>query len=416
MLDRSEQSAAAAAQKHKRLFFVANCTCSPLIGGGDIHFFHMAEGAIAGGFDVSFFGGHALQKHLEARGLAARVILTDQKPLAKVDMVHLKGQIILFFDYVGRFFRTLPLLKRIQPDDLAYAVTDYWFDAWPAAFSRARAKMLVLGMDSPTLREIALRTRPDVPATRVTSIYYWLSQNISLRLFRRCRNKKVFYVHPLMRPRLLRLGYAESELVFISNGLNLEVAASIPAQPRKYDVAWTGRVHRQKGVDDLLGALKHLAQKIPDFRAILIGRLQDQLGPRIEELGLTNQVEFSGFVSEEEKFRLLKSSRLFLMPSHYESWGIVIGEALGSDVPVVAYKLDAYPAIFGELVQYVPCFDQNRFQQVAADAVVALRKGKNLLAPDALDEFKKRNSWSTAQKIFCETARELAAQTGMGTG
>jgi hypothetical protein len=64
---------------------------------------------------------------------------------------------------------------------------------------------MILGMDCPTLSEIIFQTRPDVKSVRLPSIHYWLSQNLALRLFRRCKNKN-FYVHEAMKPRLLKMG------------------------------------------------------------------------------------------------------------------------------------------------------------------------------------------------------------------
>src|SRR4029077_2659721 len=160
-------------------------------------------------------------------------------------------------------------------------------------------------------------------------------------------------VHEAMKPRLLRMGYHESELVYISNGIDVRQADSVPDQEKIYDAVWTGRVHKQKGIEDLLATLVFLAAKLENFRAVIIGSAKKTLAPQIEALGIGDKVHFSGYVTEEEKFQLLKSSRLFLMPSHYECWGIVIGEALACGVPVVAYDVWAYRPIFGDFVRYV---------------------------------------------------------------
>jgi len=86
---------------------------------------------------------------------------------------------------------------------------------------------------------------------------------------------------------------------------------AVPAQPRVYDAVWIGRVHRQKGIDDLLNTLAHLAQCVPHFKCIFIGNLRESMGPMIAARGLERHVEFSGFVSEEEKIRLFKRAGYF---------------------------------------------------------------------------------------------------------
>lgn len=390
------------AKPKSRIIFVANCVYGDHIAGGDIHFFQMAQAAIAAGYEVHFFGGQALKEHLKKQGIAAEQTCTDQKKLPALDAGALAGQLRLLLNYLGRFWRTLLRLREIQPGDTAYAVTDYWFDAWPVIFSRARTKLMILGMDAPTLKEIIWRTRPDVTASRLNSIYYWASQNLSLLLFRLIRNKKLFYVHPAMKPRLLRLGYRENELVFISNGMDLKTAEQVPPQKKEFDVIWLGRVHRQKGIDDLLATLVALSRGIENFRAVLVGRL-DELAPRLAEFKLSQYVTLTGMVSEKEKFRLFKSSRVFLMPSRQESWGIVIAEALVCAVPVMAYDLPAYRPIFGGLIDYVPPFDFEVFKTKSLQAVEKARRGEMVLDAPALEALKSEHSWAAAGCRFTAT-------------
>jgi glycosyltransferase involved in cell wall biosynthesis len=383
----------------RRIVFIANCVYGDHVAGGDIHFFHMAQAAIGAGYEVHFFGGQALKGHLEKRKIAVAQTCTDNKKISALNAESFSGQLRLLLNYLGRFCRTLFKLSEIRRDDAAYAVTDYWFDAWPVIFSRAQKKLMVLGMDAPTLREIVFRSRPDVTAVRLNSVYYWLSQNISLRLFRFCKNKKLFYVHPDMKTHLLKMGFRESEIVFISNGMNLKTAEQVPPQKKEFDVVWLGRVHRQKGIDELLAALVALSKEIKNFRAVLVGKL-DELAPRLKESNLSGCVTLAGLVSEEEKFRLFKASRVFLMPSRQESWGIVIAEALVCGVPVVAYDLPAYRPIFGDLVDYAPCFDFEIFKTKSLETVEKARRGEIIVNAQKLAALKSEHSWEAAEKRF----------------
>ena len=394
--------------KKRQVHFVANCVYADHVAGGDIHFFNMAQATVEAGYPLHFFGGHALQGHLQRRKIDATLTLTDLQQAKGINMESLGGQIRLFNDYRGRLRGTLRQLNEIGPEDMAYSVTDYWFDTLPVIKSKAKRKLMVLGMDAPSLKQVITRTRPDVAASRINSIYYWTSQNLSLLRFQRLPNKRLFYVHPSMEPRLLNIGYAKSEIVFISNGFDLETAESVPDQQEEYDVVWVGRYHRQKGIDDLLATLRTLAQQVKGFRAVFVGKLENDLRPAVEAAGLGANVHFAGLVSEYEKFRLFKASRLFLMPSTYESWGIVIGEALACRIPVVAYDLAAYRPIFGDLVNYVPCFDLKQFQDAASRVLLNARSGKVELNERDLQKLKDEHSWAAARKRFQRTLDEFA--------
>jgi glycosyltransferase involved in cell wall biosynthesis len=320
--------------------------------------------------------------------------------MPKTDTGVLGGQMKLFRDFHRRYQRTMAALDTISSDDFVYAVSDYWFDVLPVVRCMAKHKLMVLHMEAPRLGEIAARSRPDVDVLRAASLHYWGSQEYSLRRFCRCSPKHIFFLHPAMKPRLARLGVREDEMTYVSYGLEVTLNESVPAPPREFDVVWIGRVHRQKGIDDLLATIDFLTQRLENFRAVFIGNVKDALAPEVEKRGLAKHVTFSGFVSETEKIRLFKASRLFLMPSRHEGSPRVIGESIIAATPVVAYDIPNYRPVFGDYVRYVPPFDLAAFQSAAEDQIKKMRAGDNYLDHLDLAEFKRANSWETTQHKF----------------
>jgi glycosyltransferase involved in cell wall biosynthesis len=136
------------------------------------------------------------------------------------------------------------------------------------------------------------------------------------------------------------------------------------------------------------------------FRAVIIGNVREALQGEVRNRGLQDHVEFSGFVSEEEKIRLFKSSGLFLMPSRHEGSPRVIGESIICATPVVAYDIPNYRPVFGDFVRYVPPFDLPAFQQAAEREILNMRRGENYLDRMNLAQFKLENSWETTQARF----------------
>ena len=383
-----------------KIHFIANGIFKTTIAGGDIHFLKLAEAATRAGHELNFFGGHALKEVLAAHNIPGNVTLTDAAPMLGTNQSTPSGQFALFRDFFRRYRRTMRLLDQIAPDDFVYAVSDYWFDVLPAVRSAARRKAMVLHMEAPRLGQILTRSRPDVDAMRLASLHYWASQEWSLRRFAGCEAKQVFYLHPLMAARLRNLGVREQEMTLVSYGLDLAATDAVAPQARVYDAVWIGRVHRQKGIEDLLAALVFLSKRFEDFRAVFIGNVRDSLFPRIKELGLEKCIEFSGFVSEEEKIRLFKASRVFLMPSKHEGSPRVIGESIIAGTPVVAYDIPNYRPLFGDFVRYAPAFDLEAFQQTAEREIQRMRSGENCLEKMPLADFRRENSWETTQVKF----------------
>ena len=396
--------------KRLRLVCFVNGIFGEGIGGGDIYFKFMAQAAIAAGYPIHFFGGHAFQRYLGKQQLPMNLTLTDDAMGNLGNVGSLGGQFRLLFDFRKRLQGTMRQLDEVKPGDIAYAMSDYWFDSVPLIKCKARAKVMYLGMIAPTFGQIVSKGRPDVTTVRLPSLYYWLSQQSSLREFRKhCPNGIVTYSHPEMREYLLTFGFPAGNLVYVPNGSDTPTADRVPEQPKQYDVVWTGRVHPQKGVDDLVSTLVWLKQQMPDFKGLIIGKSREALEPKIRELGLSGNVTFSGLVSEEEKFRLLKCSRVFVMPSRYESWGIVVGEAIVSGVPVVGYRLGCYPPVFRDFVRYVEPFDTEAFKRAVEDEVRRQRAGQNYMAALDWKAMKQELSWETAQKNFLE-ALQLAVR------
>jgi glycosyltransferase involved in cell wall biosynthesis len=394
----------------RRIFFFANGVYTDHIAGGDIHFFELARAAAGAGYRLAFFGAKALEKWLTNLPQKSELLLTDEAILPGSVEQSFTGQLRLFKHYVTRFVNSMRHLGKVRTSDFAYAVADSWYDGLPVAFSKSTRKVLILHMEAPTLGEIFRRSRADVDRFRVASLHYWLSQQSSLRCLRRCRHKHILYVNPSMRARLLALGFHPSEISYISFGLDVEAADRVLSPSKVYDVAWIGRVHRQKGIDDLLTTLKTLSQTVPEFRAVLIGRGAEALRQTIKERSLEKNVILSGHVSEEEKYHLLKSSRAFLMPSRYEGSPRAIGEAIACGATVIAYDVPTYRPVFADLLKYVPCFDVATFAEVSREEIFKSRAGVSSLDPEKNAEFKRHNSWQAVHSTFLQALRTLEQQ------
>lgn len=137
---------------------------------------------------------------------------------------------------------------------------------------------------------------------------------------------------------------------------------------KRYDVVWLGRFHAQKGIGDLALVIKHLALAKPDVRAVIIGdgepAARQQFEQQLETLGVRHNVELAGFVGGDKKFDYLARSRVFIMTSYYESFGIVVLEAMACGLPVVAYDLPVY-GVFGGGISRVALGDHEALARKA---------------------------------------------------
>jgi glycosyltransferase involved in cell wall biosynthesis len=101
---------------------------------------------------------------------------------------------------------------------------------------------------------------------------------------------------------------------------------------------YLGRLKRYKGVETAIRALGVARASRPDLTLDVAGTGDDRsrLEAITRALGLTGAVRFHGFVSEEEKLRLLRSTWANVFPSPKEGWGITIIEAAACATPSLA--------------------------------------------------------------------------------
>jgi glycosyltransferase involved in cell wall biosynthesis len=101
---------------------------------------------------------------------------------------------------------------------------------------------------------------------------------------------------------------------------------------------YVGRLKRYKGVDTALQALALARRTRPDLRLDIAGSGDHRpaLEALAERLNLGGAVAFHGFVSEDEKIRLLRAAWANLFPSPKEGWGITVVEAGACGTPSLA--------------------------------------------------------------------------------
>jgi len=106
---------------------------------------------------------------------------------------------------------------------------------------------------------------------------------------------------------------------------------------------YVGRLVSRKRVHLLLKLAKALNNLVKDFKILVVGDgyLRQRLEERISSLGLNQRVVLLGNVPEARLLALLHSSDVFLFPSAYEGFGIVVLEAMASGLPVITSPIPA---------------------------------------------------------------------------
>ena len=134
-------------------------------------------------------------------------------------------------------------------------------------------------------------------------------------------------------------GYDEKYFTIIHNAIDhCRFPFVIGKKEKNPTVAYFGRLKKYKSVDHLLLAFAKVKINIPNAKLFIIGRgdFQPYLEDLAKELGIYSDTTFFGYVSEEEKVRLLARSWCVVNTSMKEGWGITNIEANASGTPVIS--------------------------------------------------------------------------------
>jgi len=136
--------------------------------------------------------------------------------------------------------------------------------------------------------------------------------------------------------------YTSSKVITtIPNGIDLEFIRSAPVSKKKSDLIFVGRLLKHKNIDVLLESVAEIKKTQPNIlcRIIGTGPEKKRLITIAQNLKLSNNVTFHGRIEDDtEVFSMMKASKMFVLPSTREGFGIVVLEAYACGLPVVTVK------------------------------------------------------------------------------
>lgn len=100
-----------------------------------------------------------------------------------------------------------------------------------------------------------------------------------------------------------------------------------------------GRIEKEKDQLSLIEAFKKVKEKVRDAKLYIIGdgSLKNVLEEKISEYDLSDSVFLTGFLSKKEIENYMINSKLFVLTSLTESFGLVLIEAMSYKIPCIAF-------------------------------------------------------------------------------
>jgi glycosyltransferase involved in cell wall biosynthesis len=167
--------------------------------------------------------------------------------------------------------------------------------------------------------------------------YVWLAESIIPWAYRNCR---FTVLSDSSKRDVVRLGVRPERIAVVPPGTDFERFSPDETVAREPILLHVGRIKKYKSVGHLLRAARLLRDRGRELRVVVVGTGDDR--PRLEkltsELRLGGAVEFTGFITEEEKVNWYRRSAVLVENSVKEGWGLIVMEANGCGTPVVVAR------------------------------------------------------------------------------
>lgn len=358
------------------------------ISGGDYHIFKVAQ--IWGKKGVGIY--YLVPRHgycYMRNYLNGKIFIVHTPFEAEKRHSNIMGVILL---YLCRIIKTM-FFKNNKKFDVIVASSHFLYDVIPAIIlgMKYKAKVVVY------IHHLVSGSRYKFTFRSLISL---LNELICLWLVRRFADL-VVVVNPNTKEKLIKKGIRPDKICISGNGVDTDLINAIKVNEVKYDGCFVGRIAIQKGVYDLLYIWRKVVEVFPEAKLAIVGDGPEYkaLQAMVTKERLNRNIILFGYLEDNEKIKVLKSSKMFILPSYEEGWGIVIGEAMASGIPVVCYELSDIKSIWNDNVIWVTKGNKEEFARI----IIKLLKDADFRGSLSKkgQEFVKKYSWkNVAMKEF----------------
>lgn len=285
--------------------------------------------------------------------------------------------------YLYRTLKALFLVAKLRIKyDLVYCPSDFWHDTIPSFYYKilhpgCRLVTCVFLIAPPLFKDYESMYTHKIVLPKMRQTVFYLTQLITI-YFGKFLTDTWLVLNRYDKDSLVKRGIEPEKVRIVSMGVD---KIKLPAQSKKYSACFVGRLHPQKGINDLIAIWKKIIEKKNDATLVIIGGGSKKdiaaLKKRIINNNLGSSIRYLGYMDGGAKFEIINQSRIVLVPSRYESWAQVIAEALAMDLPVVAYDLPVYRDLFSDYLQTVPVGDVDKFAKLTLSILENYDKLKN---------------------------------------
>jgi glycosyltransferase involved in cell wall biosynthesis len=136
----------------------------------------------------------------------------------------------------------------------------------------------------------------------------------------------------------VKQGVDARKVLKIPCGIDVDFFSETSIKDKKFRVIFVGLINLRKGVQYLIEAWNSLNLPQNSTELILVGNVQKDMQRVISKLKILPNIKFLGSCDRATLKKLYYSSALFVLPSVEDGFGMVVGEAMATGLPVICSK------------------------------------------------------------------------------
>lgn len=395
----------------KKIVFIANVDCGTGMSGGSKIYFELLK-RFGDSFQLFFLGSLGTINRLKQENLNnITYIETDNK-----DDPNLYSALGLLTHSLRRLIKGIIAIYKasnmINQANYVYSASDFWPDIIPA---------LILKLKNPRIKWITAfyffaptPWQKDNPysisiSRRFIGFFYWFTQSLTYQVIKRWANL-VVACNEIDHKVFIRDGFPAKNIIAIYGGVDLDMINKISAPEKKvYDAVFMARFHPQKGPVIAVETWKEVVKVRPKAKLAMIGNgsEEDKVISLIKQYHLTDNVKLFGFVDGKEKYRILKSSKIFIHPAIYETGGMAAAEGMACGLPVVAFDHEGFEYCYPYgMLTISPIGDYHKMAESILELIANKEKYAKIRGA-ALELVAKEWDWNKRSSLILKTIQGI---------
>ena len=179
-------------------------------------------------------------------------------------------------------------------------------------------------------------------------------KKIALSLFQKKMFQEASCLHATEKNEIhaIRQLGIKTAIALIPNAIEIDEFENLPQKEEalrrlglnseKRYILFMSRIHPNKGLEYLINSFINLTKRYPKWNVLIAGPIYDKkyfkmINAEINK-DIKTKVTYFGMVNGIKRLDLFAASELFVLPTHSENFGMVIGEAMAAKIPVITTK------------------------------------------------------------------------------